>query len=311
MLLAYYVAIPQDIFLIVGEVEDYPKTPPGTIFVGHTPIVNSPATAIDAKRDFYDRNPFFMSTLRDPLERIVSLYDYHALFNMSMCEGELDEDGYYPRIGFLDIWWPGPSLSICSMDAQFKKDEADAVASGVTETGLMDHFFKARHPYVMQLVRETQYNWFIPRDDPGRTYPTTTEATLACAMKNALRTDVLINSERFDNTILPALRYHAPWLDLDAEEVGLTTKSNVVAGMRGPQQLSPESIAAIQRTPTFLADQRFYEFADKVARARELNRVACLGGLIDRALDVFQFLEQLRRLVERAIILELDVLHLV
>ena len=40
----------EPIYDIVGEVEDYPKTPPGTIFVGHTPIVNSPATAIDRRR---------------------------------------------------------------------------------------------------------------------------------------------------------------------------------------------------------------------------------------------------------------------
>jgi hypothetical protein len=280
MLLAYYVAIPQDLFFIVGEVEDYPHVPPGTMFAGHNPIVNSPDSKFKAKRDFFWSNPFFMSTMRDPLPRIVSLYDYHALFNMSMCEGELDEDGYYPRVGYLDIWWPGPSVAICAMDEQFHKDEMDALASGVCETCLMDHFFKARHPYVMQLVRENQYNWFIPRDDFNKQFPTSAESALACAMANALRTDAIINADRFDDTIMPVLKYHAPHLPIEMieEQMGDITQSNVHTDARPPQVLSPESISEIERMPSFIIDQRFYVFAEKITQAREANMYACLNG---------------------------------
>ena len=280
MLLAYYIAIPQDIFFIVGEVQDYPVNPPGTMFAGHSPIVNSPDSKYQAKRDFYARNPLFMSTIREPMSRMISLYDYRALFNMSMCEGPLDEDGYYSRTGFLDIVFPGPSKSMCEAVAQFKLDEADAIASGVSETGLMDHFYKKRHPLVLQMAKETLYSWFVPRDDPERTYPSTTESALACAMSNALRTDILINSERYDETVLASLKYHAPYLQFDVatiqEEAG---RENIVQGQRTAQILSPETIAEIQRLPTFVQDTRFYLFADKVAMAREANLMACMKQL--------------------------------
>jgi len=280
MLLAYYIAIPQDIFFIVGEVQDYPVNPPGTIFAGHSPIVNSPDSKYQAKRDFYARNPLFMSTIREPLSRMISLYDYRALFNMTMCEGELDEAGYITRAGFLDIMFPGPSLSMCEAIAQFKLDEIDALASGVEETGLMDHFFRKRHPLVVQMTKETLYSWFIPRDDPMKIYPTTTEAALACAMSNALRTDVMINSERYEETVLPSLKYHAPYLQFDVETIQAETmRENVVAGSRESQILTPETIAEIQRLPTFVQDYRFYVFADKVAMAREANLFACMKAV--------------------------------
>ena len=282
MLLLYYVAIPQDVFFVVGEVTDYPESPPGTIFVGHTPIANDPTSKIQAKRDFVARNPFYMSTFRDPLDRLISLYDYRALFNMSMCTGDLDEDGYYPRIGFLDIWFPGPSLTQCMMIEQFKKDERDAIASGVPETGLMDHFFKKRHPHVISMVTETQYNWFIPRDDPGHTYPTTSDAALACSMANVLRTDVLINADRFDETVLANLQYHAPYLGVDPNGQSgsdiMEAMSSNLHGSRAPQVVSPEVRLAIKRLPSAILDQRFYEFAEKLAVAREANMFACLNS---------------------------------
>ena len=101
MLLAYYVAFPRSLLYIKGEVEDHPRTPAGTIFVGHAPIVNDPNSQYAAKRAFYARNPFFISSVREPMARMLSLYDYRAHFNLSVCTGELDEDGYYRKETFL------------------------------------------------------------------------------------------------------------------------------------------------------------------------------------------------------------------
>jgi hypothetical protein len=53
-------------------------------------------------------------------------------------------------------------------------------------------------------------------------------------------------------------------------------RENIVAGSRGSQILTPETIAEIQRLPTFVQDTRFYLFADKVAIAREANLMACM-----------------------------------
>merc|ERR1711865_805575 len=209
-------------------------------------------------------------------DSMISLYDYRALFNMSACEPPLDEDGYYSRVGFLDIMFPGPSVSMCEAVAQFKLDQIDAIASGVAEDGLMDHFYKKRHPLILQMAKETLYGWFIPRDDPERTYPSTTESALACAMSNALRTDVIVNSERYDSTVLVSLKYHAPYLKFDPEEALKDTTSNIVAGMRKTQVLSAEVDAEIRALPTFVQDTRFYLFADKVALAREANLFACM-----------------------------------
>jgi len=290
MLLAYYIAIPQDIFFIVGDVQDYPVNPPGTLFAGHSPMVNSPDSKYQAKRDFYARNPLFMSTIREPLARMISLYDYRALFNMTMCEGEPNDMGFHTRAAFLDIVFPGPSISMCEAVAQFKNDEADAIASGVAETGLMDHFYKKRHPLVLQMAKETLYGWFVPRDDPERTYPSTTESALACAMSNALRTDIIINSERYDQTVLPSLKYHAPYLQFDVEVIKVEAlRENVVNGARESQILTPETIAEIQRLPTFVQDTRFYLFADKVAIAREANLMACMKLLNETDLRLLAF----------------------
>merc|ERR1712094_33320 len=41
---------------------------------------------------------------------------------------------------------------------------------------------------------------------------------------------------------------------------------------------SPESIAEIERMPSFIIDQRFYVFAEKITQAREANMYACLNG---------------------------------
>ena len=80
-----------------------------------------------------------------------------------------------------------------------------------------------------------------------------------------MRTDIIINSERYDTTVLPSLKYHAPYLKWDVDSVLEDTTTNVVAGQRAPQVLSAEAIAEIQRMPTFVQDTRFYLFADKVA----------------------------------------------
>ena len=127
-----------------------------------------------------------------------------------------------------------------------------------------------------KLYDPVEPSWFIPRDDPGRTYPSTTESAVACAMSNALRTDVLVNSERYDSTVLASLKYHAPYLKFDPEEALKDTTSNIVAGMRKTQVLSAEVDAEIRALPTFVQDTRFYLFADKVALAREANLFACM-----------------------------------
>ena len=40
--------------------------------------------------------------------------------------------------------------------------------------------------------------------------------------------------------------------------------------------LSQELIEEIQRQPTYMVDERFYRFVNKVARAREANMFACM-----------------------------------
>ena len=293
MLLAYYVAFPQSILYIKGEVEDHPRTPAGTIFVGHAPIVNDPNSLYAAKRAFYARNPFFISSVREPMSRMLSLYDYRAHFNLSVCTGELDDEGYYRRETFLK----GANAQIidfasCITTAQFQKDEAAAIAAGVPETGLMEHFYRKKHPYVMQMTQENQYSWFIPRDDFRRDHPTVNENSLACAMANALRVDVVVETTRYQETLLPALKYHAPYLwandsamiaevqfgesEMAHQNAAGCDIDGNCAKKREKQVLSPETLEEIRRTPTFIHDERFYKFVDKVSRAREANMFACL-----------------------------------
>jgi hypothetical protein len=116
----------------------------------------------------------------------------------------------------------------------------------------------------------------VPRDDPTRNYPSTTEAALGCAMKNLLSVDMVIDTDRFDQTVLASIKYHAPYVKWDLNTVIGDLHSNVVAGTRPPQVLSEESTREITRLDPFIQDWRFYNFANKVAMARERNMFACM-----------------------------------
>ena len=210
-----------------------------------------------------------------------------------MCSGELDDEGYYRRETFLK----GANAQIidfasCQTTAQFQRDEAAAIAAGVPEAGLMEHFYRKKHPYVMQMTQENQYSWFIPRDDFRRDHPTVNENSLACAMANALRVDVVVETTRYQETLLPALKYHAPYLwandsamiaevqfgesEMAHQNAAGCDGEGHCATKRAKQVLSPETLEEIRRTPTFVHDERFYKFVDKVSRAREANMFACL-----------------------------------
>ena len=97
-------------------------------------------------------------------------------------------------------------------------------------------------------------------------------------MKNVLMTDIVLDADRFDTTVLPSLKYHAPYLNWNVSDVLIDVKKteSVVEGARASQVLSADTIAEIQRLPSFVQDRRFYNFANKIALARERNVFACL-----------------------------------
>ena len=80
-------------------------------------------------------------------------------------------------------------------------------------------------------------------------------------MANVLRTDVLINADRFDETVLANLQYHAPYLGVDPNGQSgsdiMKAMSSNLHGSRAPQVVSPEVRLAIKRLPSAILDQRF------------------------------------------------------
>lgn len=284
MLLAYQVAIRENVAFTIDDIADYPSIPAGSIMAGNSPIAFSPNSKIAAKRTFTAGNPFIMATFRDPLERLMSLFDFKSDFNISKeCSGSVDEEGYHTVVGWLNMTFPGPSLSMCALMRQYQEDQANVLKSGVKPTELLEHFIKKRHPQIMSMLKETQLSWFISRDEVQYTFPVENELSLACAMKSALRTDVLINAERLTDSVIPYLAYHAPEINnLDKEYLEKSMKEDANKEKnRGKQQLSPETLAFIRRQTSFILDSRFYAFADKISKAREKNMFACLISQTD------------------------------
>jgi hypothetical protein len=288
-LLVDQIAVPQHIAYVKGNVEEYPFVPAGTLFLGLQPIVTSDSPRKE-QRDWVEGQasgkPFYVSAIRDPLARVASLYDYKALFNMSDCDTTpVGADGYHYRTsvdgtGTLE---PFVSHEDCLLMARLQKDEADAQRLGVAPSGLLDHFWRKRHPLVRKLVlKEAQHHSMIPSSDAS-TIPTTSEVALGCAMANIMKVDMLIDIDRFDQTVLPTLKYHAPhmWafeqnVSAVAEHLRNLQGSTGNSTLRPPQVLSPDTVEEIRRLPIMMHELRFYNFASKIARARERNMFACL-----------------------------------
>jgi len=215
----------------------------GKVYTGHAPLgwcaAQSPV------------RPLYIISLREPVSRLVSTYDFVATS---------------PR---------SKSVAGHLHDAEKRLEQ-----QGTRSTEFLEHLFLANDTEVSQMVALSQVSWLLPGDcsallvDP--------RSRLAVALKNLLRCDIVVDPDRLRDSLFAQLWYHAPQTEfLKTEFLKESKHANVP--LRSKQVLSDATIEKmLQRRSSSAvdgtdADLILYSFAQRVARAREHRARACWG----------------------------------
>ena len=210
------------------------------VYMGHRPLgwcfAESPA------------RPLYIVSLREPIARIVSLYDYMATFTGKGGGRAFQDSVQHMRVA-----------------------EREMEGRGIPRTGFLEHLLVGGQ--MRGLLKDLQMSWLLPgqcsspRDDP--------RSRLATALTNLLRCDVVVDSDQLSSQLLPQLWYHAP----QTQYLRLITHAN--AAHRPKQVLSNATITKIlearrvDEVDGVDGDLILYDFARRVARAREDRARAC------------------------------------
>lgn len=233
----------------------------GSYYAGHRPIgwgMTFDMTALS--------RPIFITILRDPIERLISLYDF-------ICESLERRNGVLVMTSTDD-----PTLAERARIAtQLWSKEKDLLAEGVNETATMSEMVM-RDESTLNLIarRSSEFVWFLPelpedsedhcsRGDVGTDSALLTVDALAVAVNNLLRVDVVALTENITD-LAPQLLYHAPFLDLTALTELLSEKVNAV--QRPKQILTKANIEQLRSVETVIFDTVFYSAASAIARSR-------------------------------------------
>ena len=220
----------------------------GQVYMGHQPlgwcVAESPA------------RPLYIVSLREPIARMVSLYDYMATFT-----GKGGRPAFQKGV------------------QRMRDAEREMEGRGIPRTGFLEHLLVGGTPQP-GVTKGNQMRWLLPgqcsspRDGPRLE----SRSRLATALTNLLRCDVVVDSDQLSSQLLPQLWYHAP----QTQYLRLIKHAN--AAHRPKQVLSNTTITKIleaRRVDEGLAidgvdgDLILYDFARRVARAREDRARAC------------------------------------
>ena len=222
----------------------------GQVYIGHSPlgwcVAESPA------------RPLYIISLREPISRLVSYYDYVA------CR---------PLKKNLAATREGQHLR----DAEKKMEQ-----QGIPSTEFLEHLFLANDTLVMDMVTRpprSQMPWLLPGtcssllDDP--------RSRLSIALTNLLRCDIVVDSDRLSDQLLPQLWYHAPqtrYLESVKHSNGRKRLKQVLSNATVAKML--EARRSMNSIDGIDADIILYDFAKRVARAREDRARACWGAKV-------------------------------
>jgi len=213
----------------------------GSYYAGHRPLGwGSLSDVTSLKR------PLFMTVLREPVARLISLYDF-----------------------FLEQAQDDHRLA----QSLFEKEQQLVVSGGINATSTMDEMLRLNFWSLMLFARRSaEYLWLLP--DIGDDDCPDTVDSLAVAVNNLLRVDIVAVAERFVDVGVQ-IQYHAPHLDLETLNRLLAEKVNVAP--RPKQVLSKASIDKLRtKVETVVFDIALYEAASTVAEARTKRATDCL-----------------------------------
>lgn len=225
----------------------------GHIYQGHRPIGWCTAKA--------DRQPLYIAILRDPLSRLLSLYDYR-------------------------VTHPGGPAWAERMRNKLIAQERRLQQAGINQSRALEQLIQEDMQVAKDFVASGQIGYFLPDrcladmpstrrgaskdDERVALYADNARLALSVALKNMIRCDVVGTVDTINTDLEPQLLYHAPHL----EGKGLFLRRDNVDA-REPQVLSD----AVARTfldvlggfGGFDLDSRLYDFAKRVAKSRTLH----------------------------------------
>ena len=223
----------------------------GQVYMGHTPIgwcfAESPV------------RPLYIISLREPISQMVSHYDYYATQT-----GTTDHEGAPLR--------PGAIKANAYLRGQEKKMEK----RGIPSTKFLENLFLANDNHVMAMVvSKTQMRYLLPgKCSAQRLDP---RSRLSIALKNVLRSDIVVDSDLLSDQLLPQLWYHAPqtrYLERIEQANGRKRSKQILSNATAAKMLK-------RRGPVIDgvdADSFLYDFGKRVARARADRARACWGS---------------------------------
>lgn len=188
--------------------------------------------------------PLYIVSLRDPYGLAVSLYDYYATCQHCWLDGHED----WTFIKFVKY--------VQARERQLERE--------VAATAYFERLLETNDTKAWILASQPQYNFLVPADCD--------HPSLAIAIANLLKCDIVINTDRLSLQLVAQLSYHAPYLKsfhLVVKNTLALNANHSAHTMRTKQVLGPAIRDRLLReVPSLRIDIELYSVAQRIADIR-------------------------------------------